>query len=32
MLRIYTTAENRDVVEHSTRKVLGEEFLSERSI
>ena len=32
MLRVYTTAENRDVVERSTRKVLGEEFLSERSI
>jgi hypothetical protein len=32
MLRVYTTAENRDVVEHSTRKVLDEEFLSERSI
>jgi HD superfamily phosphohydrolase len=32
MLRVYTTAENRDVVEHSTRKVLGEEFLSEKSI
>ena len=32
MLRVYTTAENRDVVEHSTRKVLGEEFLSEGSI
>src|ERR687896_231303 len=27
MLRVYTTAENRNVVEHSTRKVLGEEFL-----
>ena len=32
MLRVYTTAENRDVVEHSTRKVLGEEFLAEKSI
>ena len=32
MLRVYTTHENRDVVEHFTRKVLGEEFLSERSI
>ena len=32
MLRVYTTAENRNVVERSTRKVLGEEFLSERSI
>lgn len=32
MLRVYTTAENRNVVEHSTRKVLGEEFLSERNI
>ena len=31
MLRVYTTAENRNVVECSTRKVLGEE-LSERSI
>ena len=32
MLRVYTTAENRNAVERSTRKVLGEEFLSERSI
>jgi HD superfamily phosphohydrolase len=32
MLRVYTTAENRSVVERSTRKVLGEELLSERSI
>jgi uncharacterized protein len=32
MLRVYTTAENRNVVEYSTRKVLGEEFLSERRI
>src|ERR671919_145131 len=32
MLRVYTTSENRNVVEHSTRKVLGEESLSEKSI
>jgi hypothetical protein len=32
MLRVYTTAENRNVVERSTKKVLGEELLSERSI
>ena len=32
MLRVYTTAENRNVVERSTRKVLGEEFLSERDL
>jgi hypothetical protein len=32
MLRVYTTAENRNAVERSTRKMLGEEFLSEKGI